>query len=103
MAGAPNAVVSFSGAATIRQTDETAERLKQALDQFDTVEIDCAALTEVDFSFIQVVIAALKSAEGAGKVLVLSAPASGVLLEALAVCGLDDSPRREFWLKGRPG
>lgn len=103
MTGGPNVVIGFSGAATIRQADDTAQRLIQALDQHDRIEVDCTAVTEADFSFIQLLIAARKSADASGKSLVLSAPATGALLEALTICGLDDSPRRDFWLKGREG
>lgn len=101
MADEEYVVVSFSEAATIRQADHIADRLGQALSQSDHIEIDCSALTEVDFAFIQLLIAAQKSAHAAGKRLELSKPAQGALLEALNVIGLHDSPRREFWLKGR--
>lgn len=98
-----NVVISFSQAATIRQADDIAAQLGQALAQADSIEIDCSALTEVDFAFIQLIIAARKSAEAAGKRLALSAPARGELLRAVAICGLDDGPQREFWLRGSGG
>ena len=101
MGSAPTVVIGFSGAATIRQADEIAERLKQALASSDRVEIDCGEVTEVDLTFLQLILSARKSAEATGKVLSLSAPACGALLEAVTVCGAQDGPRAEFWLNRR--
>jgi len=100
MAGGPTVVIGFSGTVTIRHVEETAERLRQALASSDRIEVDCSALTEVDFSFIQLIIAAQKSAATAGKTLTMSAPAQGPLLAALTVIGIDDSSRRDFWRIG---
>ncbi|MDO8608639.1 MAG: STAS domain-containing protein [Phaeospirillum sp.] len=101
MASAPTVVIDFSGAATIRHADEIAGRLKQALSSSDRIEVDCTAVTEVDIAFIQLILAARKTAEAAGKTLTLSAPAVGALLEALTICGTQDGPRAQFWLGGR--
>lgn len=101
MASAPTVVIGFSGAATIRHADDIAERLKQALASSDRIEVDCSGVTEVDIAFIQLILAARKSAEAAGKMLALSAPAGGPLLEALTICGTQDGPRAQFWLGGR--
>ena len=101
MASAPIVVLGFSGAATIREADEMAVRLKQALASSDRIEVDCSGVTEVDLAFLQLILAARKSAEAVGKQLCLSAPAGGVLLEALTVCGAHDGSRAQFWLEGR--
>jgi ABC-type transporter Mla MlaB component len=101
MASTPTVVIGFSGAATIRQAEDIAERLKQALASSDRIEVDCAGLTEVDTTFIQLILSARKSAEVAGKALTLSAPAGGVLLDALTICGAQHGARAQFWLEGR--
>jgi len=101
MGTAPTVVIGFSGAATIRHADEIAERLRQAFASSDRIEIDCTQVTEVDVTFLQLLIAAVKSAEASGKVLSLSAPVRGALLEAVSVCGVQDGPRAQFWLERR--
>lgn len=94
----PEITVIFSGAATIRQVDEIADRLGQALARSGPVLLDCTGLDEVDFSFIQLVIAAQKQAARQGTPLTMASPARGALLDALTVCGVDNGPRRDFWL-----
>ena len=101
MADTPTVVIGFSGAATIRHAEDIAERLKQALESSDHVEVDCTGVTEVDFTFMQLLLAARKSAETGGKTLSLSAPASGALLEAVTICGAQEGPRATFWLERR--
>jgi hypothetical protein len=94
----PEVTVTFSGAATIRQVDEIADRLGQALARSGPILLDCSGLEEVDFSFIQLVVAAQKQAARQGTSLAMASPARGALLDALAVCGVDNGPRRDFWL-----
>ena len=96
--GVPEVTVKFSGAATIRQADEIADQLSQALAQSAPILLDCSELDEVDFSFIQLVVAAQKQAVRQGVSLDMASPARGALLDALAVCGVDNGPRRAFWL-----
>jgi ABC-type transporter Mla MlaB component len=98
MASAPIVVIGFSGAATIRQADDIAERLRQALASSDRLEVDCSGVTEADVSFIQLLLSARKSAEASNKALTLSAPASGPLLEVLTICGAHEGT---FWLGRR--
>lgn len=101
MAEAPTVVIGFSGAATIRHAEDIAARLRQALGSSDHVEIDCSEISEVDITFVQLVMSAHKTAEGAGKTLSLSAPAKGSLLEAVTICGAQNGPRATFWLERR--
>lgn len=97
--GVPEVTVTFSGAATIRQVDEIADQLGQALGRSAPILLDCSALDEVDFSFLQLVVAAQKQAARQGISLTMASPARGALLAALAVCGADNGPRRDFWLR----
>ncbi|HVI51892.1 MAG TPA: STAS domain-containing protein [Candidatus Sulfotelmatobacter sp.] len=97
MSSAPTVVIGFSGSATIRQADDVAHRLRQALESSDRIEVDCSELDEVDVTFLQLILAAHKSAEADGKVLVLSSPAKGALLDAVAICGAEQGIRADFW------
>ena len=101
MTGTPTVVIGFSGAATIRHAEEFAERLKQALDSADRVEVDCTGVTEVDITFMQLLLSACKSAGARGQTVSLSTPASGALLEAVIICGAQEGPRAHFWLERR--
>jgi anti-anti-sigma regulatory factor len=95
--------VSLGGALTVRNAEEIRSRLLDALRQHPTVRIDCTAATDVDLSFIQLVLSARKSAAATGKCLSLTPPATDVLSDALVRAGLlgaaDDKPvDRLFWL-----
>lgn len=101
MTSTPTVVIGFSGEATIRQANDIAERLKHALASSDRVEIDCSGITEADITFIQLMISAHQTASAAGKIVELSAPARGPLLEIVTICGVENGPRAHFWLEGR--
>ncbi|MCW2244425.1 ABC-type transporter Mla MlaB component [Azospirillum fermentarium] len=101
MPQAPTVVIGFSGALTIREAEEVFGRLREALETSERVEIDCSGVTEADITFIQLILAARTSAAAAGKTLMMSGPAGGALLDALAVCGLADGPQAPFWTEGR--
>jgi ABC-type transporter Mla MlaB component len=93
------------GPLTVRTATQTHASLIEAIRSTPSVRIDCGAATEMDLSFIQLVLAARKSAEAAGKSLTLAAPASGVLLDRLSQAGLVASadappvPGQAFWLQ----
>ncbi|MDB5600428.1 MAG: hypothetical protein JWN71_2472 [Xanthobacteraceae bacterium] len=76
------------GPLTVRTATQIHARLLEAIRSQPSISIDCSAATEVDLSFIQLVLAARNSAEAAGKSLSLAAPASGALLERLSQAGL---------------
>jgi len=96
--------LKFSGPLTVRVAKPIRTRLIEALRQFPSVTIDCSDATEVDLSFIQLVLAARKSASAAAKTLSLAQPADGALREALQQAGLVAPADREpvadqtFWL-----
>jgi ABC-type transporter Mla MlaB component len=96
----------LNGALTVRNVVAVHSKILNALQNHAIVEIDCDAATEIDLSFIQLLLAARKSAASRGKSLSLARPASGGLRDALARGGLlpavegvpgDDAA---FWLKG---
>jgi ABC-type transporter Mla MlaB component len=98
--------VVLDGALTLRTIDGTHAALRQALSKHASIEIDCAAASDIDLGVIQLLLAARKSAAASGKSLTLSAPADGALRAALVRGGfLPDSPDSlatadPFWLKG---
>jgi hypothetical protein len=59
--------VDLSGPRTLRNADETRSVLLDALRGPSPIRLDCSAVTEADLSFVQLLLAARKSAEGAGK------------------------------------
>lgn len=97
MTDQPTIVVGFTGAATLRAAHDIADRLRAALAAGGGVELDCEGLEEVDLTFVQLVVAARKSAEAEGKRLVLGAPARGPLLAALEAAGIGPVGSQRFW------
>lgn len=93
----------FSGALTIQSADGVYSSLTEALARHAAVVVDCTAATEIDLSFIQLLLAARRSAQGSGKSVVLSAPAGGALLNALSRGGFLGAPHGQampdeaFW------
>lgn len=96
--------LKFSGPLTVRVAKQIRTRVIDALRQFPHLTIDCSSASEVDLSFIQLMIATRKSASASSKTLSFAQPANGALLEALQQAGLVASAGREpvadqtFWL-----
>ncbi len=88
--------LSLIGPLTVRTIDEVAARLTEALARHETVLVDCAGAEAVDVSFIQLLLAARRSA---GARLGLAMPLPGPLLEALERGGFrgDGRPTEAFW------
>jgi ABC-type transporter Mla MlaB component len=96
--------LKLGGPLTVRLAKQIRARIIEALGQFPSVTIDCSGATEVDLSFIQLILSARKSASASAKTLSLAQPADGALLEALRQAGLVAPADREpvadqtFWL-----
>lgn len=96
--------VMLGGPLTVRSIAPMHERLLAALRQYPAVTVDLSRAGEIDLSFIQLMLAARKSAAAAGKRLSLGAPAAGALHDALVCAGLiasaGDQPAADqaFWL-----
>ncbi len=94
---------TFSGDITLRDSQETQIKMSKALDFAGGVEFCCADVTRVDLSFIQLLLAARKSALAAGIALTVRHPAGGVLAQALARAGIaapdgnPSDPDHIFW------
>jgi|GEM_PF-961109 len=97
--------IAFSGSLTIRNAEAVRERLTAALAEGGRVVVDCTEAKEVDITFIQLLIAARRSAAQAGGDLVLARAAEGALLEALQRGGYHIDGRNQtdsgvFWSMG---
>jgi ABC-type transporter Mla MlaB component len=93
--------LSFSGELTTIYAETAHLRLKDALGKSSSIEIDCSGATEVDLSFVQLLLSVRKSGQLAGKSVRLSTPATGPLLEALRRGGLlgnSDAQQVSVWL-----
>jgi len=91
--------IALSGTQTIREAAETVETLRAAISQNDDISLDCSGVTEADLTFIQMVMAARKSAEAKGKTLSLKAAAQGPLLAALDAAGIKVAGTQQFWFE----
>ncbi|WP_419728561.1 STAS domain-containing protein [Lichenicola sp.] len=80
--------ITISGPQTIREAGETHAALLTALSDHDDVVLDCAAVTEVDVSFIQMILATRRSAVEAGRGCSLRHHPGGVLHQALVRGGV---------------
>ena len=98
----------FDGPLTVRNIVTLQERLLEALQTGLPTEIDCSGATEVDLSFLQLLIAARRSAAGQGSALTCRGPASGPLRDVLVRSGFtgaaeESSPAAlTLWLQGEP-
>lgn len=79
----PWARLVLEGPLTVRTIASIRDSLLDAMASHDAVELDCAAAVSVDLSFVQLLLAARRSARQGGKQLRLAAPAEGVLRAAL--------------------
>jgi ABC-type transporter Mla MlaB component len=104
MAGPSSHRIEISGDAGLRTAQDIAATLRQALADHDSLTIDTSAMTGVDLTTVQLLLAARKQALAAGKSLKLAAPASGALHQFLIQTGCLDAagrpltPDGDFWL-----
>jgi anti-anti-sigma regulatory factor len=101
--------LALDGALTIRTAEAVSAQLLDALRQHANLAIDCSAATEVDLSFIQLLIAARVSAGLLQQSVVLNRRPDGVLLDALTRAGFpvaqqgQDGEAMAFWFGGANG
>jgi len=96
-------ILTIPSVATVGASEAIGASLKAALSTFPNVVVDCSAIEEADISFVQLLIAARRSAKRGGKKLRLKSPASGQLLSILVRSGLvskesGQSEDDKFWL-----
>lgn len=80
--------VSMPSSLTVREAEHVHACLVEAVRDRPTIVLDCRAATEIDLSFIQLVISARKSARAAGKTVAVVPPADGRMTEILHRGGL---------------
>lgn len=112
LAGIKTHAVALHGTVGLPDAAGLTEQLAEALAAHDRVAIDATGLAQADISLLQVLAAARKTADGAGRSLRLVAPLGGVLAQLLVRAGLvapDGTPRGaadRFWTdtdaKGTP-
>ena len=101
-------IVEISGDAGLRAAQELAVTLRQALATQDDVLIATDAMTGADITTVQLLLAASKAAQAAGKSLRLAAPPEGVLRDLLTDTGFLDAggrsltPDGAFWTPNSP-
>lgn len=99
-------VVSLEGTLGLRDADALAGRLRDAIVRGAAVEIDTAALRDIDVGSIQLLAAAQKSAAAAGCGFAIGSPPGGPLRQALVRLGILPaseqcrSPADAFWIGG---
>jgi anti-anti-sigma regulatory factor len=93
--------IQWSGTASIRNVAKYHDDLRDALSVGADVALDLSHIDEVDLAFIQLIIAARRSAETRGLSLTLSSPAPEPMLQTLergGFIGTAPDDRRHFWL-----
>ena len=85
----PSAVtyLKLSGRLTTPTSDDTHRAMQKALEEREKLVLDCSGASEVDVSFLQLLVAAQRAAERSHKTIAFSAPPQGVLADALLRCG----------------
>lgn len=88
LASQNSATVQLAGELTVPAISAIRTKIAEALQDFDSVEIDCSAAVEIDVSFLQVLIAARQTACDMHRTLHLLPPDNGALDSALARAGI---------------
>jgi anti-anti-sigma regulatory factor len=86
------ATLPIGGSLTIPRSEETRRAIMEALNGGASLIIDCDEAVEVDVSFLQILIAAQRTAARSLKHAALKAPPSGALAAALRACGFSPPP-----------
>lgn len=84
--------LALQGTLTISRADELRAEILEAIHTHPVVALDCAEAEDVDVAFLQLLIAANRSAEQLGKTVRFLAPPSGVLADAIMRCGFPPVP-----------
>ena len=99
-------VVSLEGTLGLRDADALTGRLRDAIVRGAAVEIDAAALKEIDVSNIQLLASTHKSAAAMGRGFTICSPPGGPLRRALVRLGILSASEEcrsladAFWLGG---
>jgi anti-anti-sigma regulatory factor len=103
MTGDSSHTLEITGDAGLRNAQDIAALLRQALAKHSSITVVTNALTSIDVTTLQLLVAARKSALATGKTLILRAPADGPLRRLLVQAGFigadgqSKTPEGEFW------
>ena len=89
---APERHLTLSGPLTVVACESLHAELAAALEQSDDVRLDVDPDCETDLTFLQLLIAAERSATARGKRVALLSPPAGAFAEALTACGFAVAP-----------
>lgn len=92
----------FNGALTMRTVTSNLTRLKRAVAERDVTLVDCHAAEEIDLTFVQLLVAARKTAERSSKKISLTGPAEGTLFDTLRRAGFVIRPDTQAGGAGEP-
>jgi ABC-type transporter Mla MlaB component len=101
----------FDGALTMRTVETVRTTLREAIEQLpgepsSIISIDCSAATEIDLTFVQLLIATRISAQRLNRTIVFDPRPDGVLLDTLTRGGFEVMPERvinatpAYWFQG---
>jgi anti-anti-sigma regulatory factor len=90
-------ILTLVGPQTIREAVQTHAVLLDALRGPGDVLLDCGAVTDVDLSFIQIILAARRTADEAGRRLALHDKPTGALAQALTRGGFRVETDPALW------
>jgi ABC-type transporter Mla MlaB component len=79
--------LKLSGRLTTPTSDDTHRAMQRALERREKLVLDCSEASEVDVSFLQLLVAVQRAAERSHKTVAFSTPPQGVLADALRRCG----------------
>ena len=85
-------IVNLAGPLTVAGCEGVKLEVAAALDEADLVELAVDPDAETDLTFLQLLIAAERTAAGRGKQVRLQAPPAGAFAQALAACGFAVAP-----------
>jgi len=72
---------------TVAYADQLHEQIAEALQNHAKIALDCSAATEMDVSFLQILLGASRIVDSTDKLICLSTPPSGLLAETITCCG----------------
>lgn len=84
--------LKLSGSLTTPVGEEVHRTVREALNGCERLVLDCSDVTEVDVSFLQILVAADGAAKRSHKTAALASPPQGALGDALRRCGFSPPP-----------
>ena len=93
MTGTPSLKIALGETLDVTVCEAVHAQLRDALRTANAVVLDVSDAADVDVTFLQILVAAQKSAGRAGKTIAFAQPPSGSLAVALTRCGFRTPPQ----------